>query len=129
MRNRTRTGASRQKNVLRLVRCFFAVFAFHDHFRCSPAFCNATFTFNNGDLILLHQVLHAARELTCNLTRAFNHRIKIEADIVCFQPVSRSILHLVIHFSRAEQSFGRNTAPVETNASQGIPFDDGRLKT
>ncbi len=83
---------------------------------------------NDGDLVLLHQMADAARQLLGHAARAFDHRVQIIADAVGLQPEFLGAVHQVEHLGRAQQRLGRDAAPVQADAAQMLALDDGDVQ-
>ena len=76
------------------------------------------------NLVLFHQMADAARKLPRHLTRALDHRVQIEPDLVGAQAKFLGPFHQVIHLGGAQQRLGRDTAPVEADAAHMLAFDN-----
>ena len=78
---------------------------------------------DHGHLVLFQQVPDAARQLPCDLARAFDHGVQIIADIVRLEPEFLGAVHQVEHFGRAQHRLCRDAAPVEADAAEMLAFD------
>ena len=83
---------------------------------------------DHRDLVLLHQMADAGIELLGHVARAFDHRVEIESDACGRQTEFLGTVHQVKHFRGAQQRFGRDTAPVKTDAPHVLAFDDGNFE-
>ena len=70
------------------------------------------------DLVLLHQVLHAARELPGDAAAALDHLGEVEADVVGGEAIGIQRVQQVVDLARAQQRLGRDAAPVEADAAE-----------
>ena len=59
----------------------------------------------------------ATGQLPRNIARAFDNFGQIETWL-CAQAIILGVLHIVIDFSRAQESFGGDTAPIQTDSAQ-----------
>ena len=82
------------------------------------------------DLVFLHQKRDAAIELLRHAARAFDHIGNIDAHrAVQSQAVILGMIGIVKDFSRAQQGFGRNTAPIQANPAQMLAFHQSGFET
>ena len=93
-----------------------------------PCPCELCLAVDHRDLVLLHQVGDAARELGGDLPAPLDDAGEIEAEIVASQTELRRAAHLVIELGGAEQSLGGDAAPVEADAAEMLALDDRRLE-
>src|SRR5208282_1944382 len=79
------------------------------------------------DLVLLQEMLDAVRELCRHLARTLDHLLAVERDTLDVHAESVRVLDEVIDLGRAQECLGRNASPVEADAAQMLPLDDGGL--
>ena len=117
------TGAGSQNDVLRSQ--FFGAFLGLD--RDLALGGDRCLAHHDSDLVLLHQVANAARQLRSHAARAFHDGGQIIVDATCRQTEFFCAVHQVEHLCRAQQCLGRDTAPVQADAAEMLAFDDGHL--
>ncbi len=83
------------------------------------------------NLVLLHQVLHAAGQLVHDFTLALHHGGEVELDLAGDDAVrGETFLRKVEVLAGGKQRLAGNTADIETGAAEGLVFfDDGGLET
>ena len=82
--------------------------------------------FDDIDIVLFQQELHALAHLIGDTAAAAHHRLKVGAGGgIQHNAVIFSVFHIVIDLCRFQQSLGGDTAPIEADAAQFATFDDG----
>ena len=85
-------------------------------------------TFNHLDLVLAHQEADAGVQLGGDLARAFDDLAKIEARLVGGQAVVAQVMQLLVDLAGLQQGLGRDAAPVQADAAQGLALHNGGLE-
>ena len=81
------------------------------------------------DLVLLEQEADAGIELRGDFSRTILDRFGIVADLALDpEAIVFGVLRVMEDFRRAQQSFGRDTAPVKADAAEMFALDDSRLQ-
>src|ERR671921_2674684 len=81
-------------------------------------FDEASYSVVDGDLVLLHQALHAAPELVDDLFAALGGLRVVELYLADLDPEVFAVSGVVQEMGRLEQCFGRDAAYVQARASE-----------
>src|SRR4029453_13042488 len=93
-------------------------------------FDEAAYTVVDGDLVLLHQALHAAPELADDLFTALGGLRVVELYLADLDPEVFAVSGVVQEMGRLEQCFRRDASQVQARASEmsALPLlDEGHL--
>jgi hypothetical protein len=83
---------------------------------------------DHRDLVLSHQALDAIGELARHFARALDDPGEIEAEILAAEAELVQAVQQVPDLGGTQQRFGRNAAPIETDAAEIFAFDDRGLE-
>src|SRR5271166_432437 len=83
---------------------------------------------NHGNLVLLHEKAYAVVEALRYRARALYDRGRVVTDFLGRKPVILGMTHIVENLRRAQERFGGNAAPIETDAAQILALDDRGLE-
>src|SRR5215211_4660738 len=120
--------AGGDQDVLRF-ELLLAVFGLHLYLL---GFDEAAYTVVDGDLVLLHQALHAAPELGDDLFATLRRLGVVELYLADLDPVVFAAFDVVQQMGRLEQCFGRDAAHVQACPSEmpALPLlDEGYAHT
>src|ERR687891_2093576 len=107
--------AGRDQDVLRLELLLLAVFGLHLYLL---GFDEAAYTVVDGDLVLLHQTLHAAPELVDDLFATLGRLRVVELYLADLDPEVFTVSGVVQEMGRLEQGFGRDAAYIQARSSE-----------
>jgi len=93
--------------------------------RDRPLALQLSLTVNDGDLVLLHQALDAARKLGRHFSGAFDDFAEVEFEIVGRKSEFVQPVHQVPDLGRAKQRLGRDAAPVKADAAEIFALHQG----
>src|SRR5581483_2150142 len=86
--------------------------------------------FEDGDLVLLHQEVHAFGELVDNAILALHHFVKMELETFDADAKFSRVADQIVNVRGVQQLFGGNTATQQTSAAEVfIFFDNGGFQT
>src|SRR5215203_1914093 len=107
--------AGGDQDVLRFELLLLAVFGLHLYLL---GFDEAAYTVVDGDLVLLHQALHAAPELVDDLFATLGRLGVVELHLADLDPVVFAVSDVVQQMGRLKQCFGRDAAQVKARPSE-----------
>jgi hypothetical protein len=79
------------------------------------------------DVVLFQQHTHALGQALDDLTAAVNGRSKVVPQVIDSDPELFGVPYQPQHLGVSEQGLTGDTAPVETDSTQFVSFDDGGL--